>query len=74
MQVRKLIRLLNEAIKENPGVAYMETCIDREYVDCAMSGEFKYISVPDIGIRSCVWNPEETINECQRNVMVLGTS
>ena len=68
MQLRKLIRLLEEA-KEKYGDR-IECCIDTELG--ASNRHLKYYSISDIEHHSCVWNPEETENECQRFVLVLG--
>ena len=70
MQVRKLIRLLNEMVEKDPSLAYKEACVDRRY---AMSNpRHTFISIPDVEIRNCIWKPEETENEIQRDVVVLG--
>lgn len=71
MQVRKLIRLLNELVKENPRLAYAEACIDTELGKCR-APHFKYYSIPDVKTRETVWNAEESENENWRTIGVLG--
>lgn len=70
MQVRKLIRLLNEMVEKNPKVAYMNACVDRRYA--ASNPQFTFINIPDVEIQECVWKPDETHNENLRDVVVLG--
>jgi len=69
MQLRKLIRLLLEAQAEHGG--HIETCIDRKFAE-SQCEDFRYISISDVERHSCIWNPEESVNEIQRNVLVLG--
>lgn len=68
MQLRKLQRLLKEA-EEKHG-KYIEVCIDTRYAKSFQNRTF--VSIADVESRWCVWNPEETVNEAQREVLVLG--
>lgn len=69
MQVRKLIRLLNELIEKDPALKYAEACIDTEFGKS--KARLKYYSIPDVEVRSCVWESESE-NEIQKQVVVLG--
>jgi hypothetical protein len=71
MQVRKLIRLLTEMVDKNPRLAFKEVCIDRRYA-LHQCEDFTFIPIQDVETRWCVWNPEETVNEVQREVVVIG--
>jgi hypothetical protein len=71
MQVRKLIRLLNELVEKDPSLKYSKVCIDTEFGK-SNAPYFKYYEIPDVEIRYCVWNPEETENMNERRVVVLG--
>ena len=71
MQVRKLIRLLSEAVEKNPKVAYMDACVDNRY-GANNVDNYTFSPICDAEIRNTIWNQEETINECQRDIMVLG--
>ena len=71
MQIRKLRRLLNEMVAKDPMLDYKEACIDRQYVE-VINDEYRYIPFDDVEVRNCVWEAENTINECKRDVVVLG--
>ena len=71
MQVRKLIRLLSELVEKDPKMAYREVCLDRRFVE-AQCKEWTFIQIPDVETRWCIWNSEESMNEIQREVVVLG--
>ena len=71
MQVRKLIRLLSEMVEENPSLKYKDVCIDTR-VGRDNSEFYTYYSVNDVETHSCIWNAEESENENQRTVVVIG--
>ena len=71
MQARKLIRLLQKMIEKDPSLAYKEVCIDTE-LGKSKAPYFKYYAVSDVEVHNCVWNPEESENENQRDVIVIG--
>ena len=71
MQVRKLIRLLNEMVENNPAMKYKDVCIDT-HLGRDKSSYYRYYSVADIETHWCVWNAEESVNENQREVVVIG--
>lgn len=71
MQARKLVRLLNEMIKKDPKMAYKDVCLDRRYVEHQCK-DFTFIPINDVETRWCIWNPGKTIEEAQREVIILG--
>ncbi len=71
MQVRKLIRMLNEIVEKNPKAAYMEACVDTRF-GAHWVDEHTYIPIADIEKKNTIWNAENTVNENQRDVIVLG--
>lgn len=72
MQVRKLIRILNEMIEKDPSIAYKEVTVDTRWAKSKSYHTFAAINDDDIKIDSCVWNKERTANENWREVLVLG--
>ena len=69
MQLRKLIRLLQEA--EVKHGSRIEVCIDRRFAE-AQPKDYTYIRINDVESHDCVWNQETTVNENWRTVIVLG--
>lgn len=72
MQVRKMIRILNEMIKKDPSIAYKEVTIDTRWAKSKNYHTFAAINKDDIRLDQCVWNQERTANENWREVLVLG--
>lgn len=72
MQVRKLIRILQEEIKKDPSVAYMKVCVDARYTNPRFSGDVTFKEIQDAQVHWCVWNPGDFDTERQRQVMVIG--
>ena len=71
MQVRKLMRLLNELVEKNPNLAYAEACIDTEFGK-SKAPHFKYYAIPDVEKRETTWEVENSESEHHRIVVVLG--
>lgn len=70
MQLQKLIRLLQEAkIKHGDRI---EVCLDSKYMEANRSSFIRYLSIPDVEVRSCIWNEETVENPQERNIIVLG--
>ena len=70
MQLRKLIRLLNE-MKEIYGDR-IECCIDSKFSDTCKTSDIRFISIPDVEAQYCTWNIESTENPQERTILVLG--
>ncbi len=71
MQVRKLIRMLNEIVEKNPKAAYMEACVDTRF-GAHWVDEHTYMPIADIEKKNTIWS---AVNEDQaenRDVIVLG--
>lgn len=47
MQVRKLIRILQEQIKKDPSIAYMKACVDARYTNARFSGDITFKEIND---------------------------
>lgn len=58
-------------VEKNPQLAYKSAVVDRRYVE-SQCEDFTYLNISDVEVHNCVWNAEETLNECQRDVVVLG--
>jgi len=69
MQLRKMIRLLNEA-KEKYGDR-IEVCTDTRMSKGRPEKE-TYTSLNDVEAHYCIWEAEHSVNDNERLVLVLG--
>lgn len=66
MQVRKLIRLLNEMVEKDPNLAYAKVCVDKRYTE---NCEYTFREINDCETRVVdSWGDSLT----QKEVVVLG--
>lgn len=72
MQVRKMIRILNEMIEKDPSVAFKKVCVDRRYTDSNHKGDMQFKEVSEIETHWCIWEPGNFEIESQRQVVVIG--
>lgn len=72
MQVRRLVTILNQMIKNDPSVAYMKVCVDRRYTDSNYRGDMQYKEIQDAVEHQCVWEPGNFEVEHWRRIIVLG--
>ena len=72
MQVRKLIWLLNEFVKERPSNKYRTVCLDSRYARSRT--DLNYIEVNDIHSQWTIWEPDDSFDsEKQRHIVAIGS-